>query len=226
MADSDRTEGRGEWRAAFRALPEGVRALLGPSSAAPFDDRLPECYGRTRLVLLVAGPYRVHAFWEVTPASLAEAETRLEGFAEPARAVLRVFDSSHWFDIDVDLSARHADLNLWRADVTCRAHLGLRSGERFVELARSNTVHTPRAWPRIDSREHFLRVAPEGELAETLAEPPQLALPFSPPADETPQEAGAESPNQEETRDPTPVADLTVLAELRFVSGVFSHGGK
>src|SRR6266851_6561361 len=38
------------------------------------DEEPPASGGRTRLVMLVVDPYRVHTYWEVTPDALEEAE--------------------------------------------------------------------------------------------------------------------------------------------------------
>ncbi len=186
-----------ELDAAFRAMPAGVRALLGPVCATtpapppeahvtqfgeyerveeskfsppalpePEQGELPRSYGRTRLVLLVAGAYRVHAYWEVTPEAIARAEAKLQGLAGPYRAVLRFYDAGDRvpagsFDIEVDLQARNWYVDLWSAEMNCHAELGLRGSDgRFVELARSNPVRTPRAWPNPELQEHFLRVEP------------------------------------------------------------------
>jgi hypothetical protein len=207
MARSSLAELIAELEAGFRAMPEGVRALLGPlhpmaSAFAPEahltqfgeyerveeskfsppalpapEPELPEAYGRTRLVLLVAGPYRVHAYWEVTPESMARAAAKIEGLAEPYRAVLRFYDAGDRaptgsFDVEVDLQARNWYVDFWSADMNCRADLGLRGNDgRFVELARSNPVRTPRAWPKPELQEHFVLVEPVRSVEPAPAPP-------------------------------------------------------
>jgi hypothetical protein len=206
-----------ELEAAIFAMPKAVRALLGPARATAPEGRLtqfgeyerveeskfspppapdveegelPESYGRTRLVMLAASPYRVHAYWEVTPDALAEAQRKLEDQSGPASAVLRFHEaasangagggSAGWFDIEVDLQARNWYVQLWSADRTYRVDLGLRAGGgRFVKLAGSNPVSTPRAWPKAELEEHFVRVGAEPQFAEAVA-PPAFVKPVRP----------------------------------------------
>jgi hypothetical protein len=172
---------------ALHAAPKGVRALLGPGSAPtlsppephvtqfgeyerveeskfsppaaavpePEDGELPASYGCTRVVLLVIGAYRVHAYWEVTQEALKT--------AGPAQAVLRFYmkEQGGWFDVEIDLEARNWYVDLWSADLECRAELGLKASDgRFIRLAASNAVRTPRAWPKAEVQEHFIRVDP------------------------------------------------------------------
>ena len=202
--------------AALVAMPKAVRALLGPGPAQPPEPQvtqfgeyerveeakfspapppqaldegeLPESYGRTRLVMLAGGPYQVHAYWEVTPESLSEAEQKIESDSNPYCAVLRFHDAvsangasaAGWFDVNVDVRARNWYVQLWSADMTYRAELGLRGADgRFAGLAESNLVRTPRAWPRPELEEHFARVEPEQQKPEAVP-PPAFVKPSRP----------------------------------------------
>ncbi len=184
-----------ELETAFHAMPEGIRALLGPGFAAtlpppephvtqfgeyerveeakfsppaaaapePDDGDLPAVYGSTRVVLMVIGAYRVHAYWEVTRESLSQARQLLPRTPGLAPAVLRFYpqEQGGWFDVEIDLEARNWYVDLWSADMECRAELGLKASDgRFVRLAASNPVRTPRAWPKAEVQEHFVRVEP------------------------------------------------------------------
>jgi hypothetical protein len=301
-----------ELETALFAMPKAVRALLGPARATPpeahvtqfgeyerveeskfspppaaevVEGELPESYGRTRLVMLAASPYRVHAYWEVTPDALADAERKMGNPSNSASTVLRFYEaasangagggSAEWFDIEVDLEARNWYVQLWSADRTYRVELGLRAaGGQFVKLAGSNPVSTPRAWPKAELEEHFVRVVAEPQFAEAvppaaLVKPvrPKPEIRLAPAAVERPAavppreeiEAPAETllPEQADAlttlekkltelyalREPpveppkiveppaetsppayfaTPVADLTEIAEQKFLPGVSS----
>ena len=65
--------------------------------------KLPEAYGKTRLVLLPVDPYLIHAYWEVAPEQLKE-------------ATLRFYRSKplDYFDVPVDLQSRKSYVRLWR----------------------------------------------------------------------------------------------------------------
>lgn len=155
---------------------------LPPQALKLEDGEVPVSYGRTRLVMLVVGLYRVHAYWEVTPDKLAEAEKMIRFHANSARPVLRFYDAAvadaadadqtGWFDVDVDLQPRNWYVQLWSADKTYTADLGLRGeGGRFVSLARSNLIRTPRAWPVVGVVEHFMRVEQVPKRAESVPPP-------------------------------------------------------
>ena len=202
MAESNLKELIAELQAAFRAIPNGVRALLGPGLLPeaqvtqlgecekveeskfklvapcvpkPEENELPELYGRTRLVLLVTGSYQVHAYWEVTPESLAAAEGKIVGIAPPHRNVLRFYDEEcsepdRFFDIEIDVAARNSYVDLWSADKAYRAELGQVASEgTFVALARSNSIRTPRAWPKVEPEEHFMRIQPKQKAQDFIA---------------------------------------------------------
>lgn len=165
----------------------------GPSHLFELEEgELPDSYGRTRLVVLAVGPYRVHAYWEVRPDELAEARTRLGDHQDSARVVLRFHDTlaghateqgtASYFDVEVDLQSRNWYVDLWSADKTYCADLGLKGdGGQFVALARSNLVRTPRAWPVSEVEEYFMRVEPGQQRGESVPPPayvkPQRAGP-------------------------------------------------
>jgi hypothetical protein len=119
-------------------------------------EALPESYGVSELILLPVDPYWIHAYWEVTPQTLSDVQTRLGSESAHARPVLRIYDvtaiqfngkNAHgFFDLPVELSARNWYVNLWSGEKSLVADLGfLLPDGRFFLLARSNVVHTPRA---------------------------------------------------------------------------------
>jgi len=157
------------------------------------DDEPPASGGRTRLVMLVVDPYRVHTYWEVTPDELARTEKMIRLHADSARPVLRFRDAAvadaaeanqGWFDVDVNLQPRNWYVQLWSADKTYTADLGLRGDDgQFVSLARSNVIRTPRAWPAVGVEEHFMRIERATQRAESVPPPayvkPRRARPAS-----------------------------------------------
>ena len=108
---------------------------------------------RDKIVLMVRGPHWLHAFWEVTPRSIARAQAALGQEWHGARPVLRVLEiengmqasSSERVNRDIDV---HGGVKNWFIDVRnplrCRVEIGyLAASGRFQSLARSNTVSTP-----------------------------------------------------------------------------------
>jgi len=124
---------------------------------------LPESYARTRLVMLVVDPLLVHAYWEVLPNHFNEAKRRLDGDSTPPQAVLRFHETRaagevpepNWFDVEVDLSARNWYTPLSSPNKGYYVDLGLKSGNGFVALARSNSICTPREWPEEETKNHM-----------------------------------------------------------------------
>ncbi len=179
-----------------------------PSYAPELEEGgLPESSGETRVVLLVVNPYLVHAYWEVAPDKLREAQGRIEG---SVRAVLRFYEASGNFDVDIDLEPRNWYVPLWSAGKSYHLDLGLRGGdESFVPVARSNVVHTPRALPTVEVGERFLRVAAPGRRQEITPPPyrkprrPRVPLrPLEPVFPAFPAAAGPSSAELAETPSP------------------------
>ena len=110
---------------------------------------------RDRMVLMVRGPYWMHAFWEITPRSISRAQAALGQewhSAGPVLRVLRIETASQASpaarvirEIEV-----HGGVKNWFIDVRepmrCKVEIGyLTSSGRFHGLARSNAVTTPPA---------------------------------------------------------------------------------
>lgn len=162
----------------------------GKVAVPDWEYPLPWSYGQTRLVLLVRDPYWLYSYWEVTGEAQALAEDAVgrEAWRE-ARPVLRVYDAtagSH-YDVGVDEMARNWHLNVGQPDRTWYAELGrITATGRFVMLARSNTVHTPRdgqsdvidwRWPPLG-----LQGRAGMGVAEAMPSSPGVGLPSSPGA--------------------------------------------
>jgi hypothetical protein len=126
--------------------------------AGGFDEELPRAYGHTRLVLLAVDPFHIHAYWEMTLEDRVEARERIEALGEgDLEWVLRFYDVTYieydgknahgFFDVRICASARNWYVELWSAEKTYFAELGLRRGAEFVPVCRSNFAHVPRADP-------------------------------------------------------------------------------
>jgi hypothetical protein len=136
------------------------KAKNGPDRQPDAVNDLPLDYGRSRVVLMPVNPFRVHAYWEVTPDDRSKAEQQLAGHEEAhgdMTWVLRFCDvtggdsdgsNAHGhFDVSIDPSARNRYVDLWSAEKDYFVELGLQSQSGFVAMCRSRPVHVPRADP-------------------------------------------------------------------------------
>src|SRR5207247_356004 len=147
---------------------EEAKYYLGPARApaARFVDResgeLPRAYGCDRILLLLRDPWWAFTYWEITPATRVHALRALGAEAEGARELLRVYDvtfitftgDNAWqsFDVELPPGADHWYLNVGRPAASFCVETGLATpGGRFLPLARSNVVTTPRATPSPDA---------------------------------------------------------------------------
>src|SRR5262249_13023613 len=104
---------------------------------------------KDRLVVMVRGPYWLHAYWELTPAGIIRAQAALGEQWHAATPVLRLLHvSSHGSSTSAERLARdipiHGGVTNWYIDVTnppqtYRLEIGyLAANGRFFSLARSN----------------------------------------------------------------------------------------
>jgi hypothetical protein len=116
--------------------------------------RLPETYGQDRLVLMARDPYWIHAYWEVTPATVARAKVDLGPEGEGHRWVLRIKSQEETasegnveiFDVDIEPDARSWYLRVPRPDRTYEATIGLLTKDgALYPFAKSDRATTPRA---------------------------------------------------------------------------------
>src|SRR5262245_36297897 len=109
---------------------------------------------KDRLVVMVRGPYWLHAYWELTPSGIVRAKAALGEQWHAAVPVLRLLHvSSPGSSTAAERLARdipiHGGVTNWYIDVsdppqTYRLEIGyLAANGRFFSLARSNTVSTP-----------------------------------------------------------------------------------
>ena len=159
-ADSRRPAGPGEPAARERRLEaetirqkaEAGKYYLGAEEAAmpPVESlEIPAGYGKDRIAAMVRDPHWLFSYWEVTIDRLEGLEKRFADEWRKCRMILRVFDltdgdTSH-FDIQVSPDARN-----WYISVSPNRRYQTAIGildpnGAFIEIARSNTVETPRA---------------------------------------------------------------------------------
>lgn len=108
-------------------------------------------YGRDRAVLLARDPWCIYAYWELTPATRAEAARNVGDDATDAQLVLRIHDltggrvdGDGWLDVDLGTDAGSDYVNVARPGVVLRAELGLRTrAGTFLSLVRSNALQVP-----------------------------------------------------------------------------------
>jgi len=131
-----------------------------PRTLAPLPSRrersLDHGCAKDRIIAMVRDPYWLHAYWELSRATLGRAQAALGQEWHAAKPILRLMDVSsedttsaserHIRDIEI-----HGGVNNWYIDVnnpprSFRVDIGYlsRRGKFFV-LARSNVVSTPRA---------------------------------------------------------------------------------
>lgn len=156
--------------------PEELRAISAEVTGAfpPPQD--------TGLVLLDVDPRRLHAYWTVTPAEMADARRGLCNGEERAPMVLRVHDLADEdaapFDLEVLGLQSRQYVDLFKDGGSYRAELGLLNDDgSLVTVATSNRVDLPDLPPAGDLAPEFPlstdgAVAPEpvSENAETFPE--------------------------------------------------------
>lgn len=155
---------------------EQVKAKLDHSKnlASPSARRNANGYARDRLVVMVRGPYWLHAYWELTRQGVERARASLGQEWHAAKPVLRVLEvpaggttsSAESFVRDMEI---HGGVNNWYVDVkdpprSYRLDIGyLSASGRFYVLTRSNIVNTPKAGSTDAIDENWSEVAQDFE---------------------------------------------------------------
>ncbi|MBI4353800.1 MAG: DUF4912 domain-containing protein [Candidatus Omnitrophica bacterium] len=120
---------------------------------------IPTTYGDHRIVLMVKDPWWLHAYWEVDPSR--ERQTRSQAPPEEIggmQSILRVYNVTHRrfpdeppngsFDISLSGLANHWYIQADNPGHEFIVDIGLlTTSGRFLLLARSNRVTTPRVGP-------------------------------------------------------------------------------
>ena len=115
---------------------------------------LPHHYNDDKVALLVRDTHWAYSYWEVTPRRLDMARAEL-GDGQSSRLALRVYDvtdlifdgtNAHsFYDIGVYDTVGNWYINTGKPDRSFIVDLGLKSPDgRFITLARSNAIRTPR----------------------------------------------------------------------------------
>jgi uncharacterized protein len=121
---------------------------------------------KDRLVVMVRGPFWLHAYWELTPNGIVRAQAALGELWHAAKPVLRLIQvsapgsstASERVMRDITI---HGGVKNWYIDVmnppeTYRTEIGyLAANGRFFSLARSNTVTTPASGSSEQSDNHW-----------------------------------------------------------------------
>ncbi|MCX5751282.1 MAG: DUF4912 domain-containing protein [Candidatus Saganbacteria bacterium] len=124
--------------------------------AMPEQYHLPGGYGDTKIVLMVRDPYWLYTYWEInsSEADRIKAEIGEEVFIG-SKLILRVYDitgvsftgiNSHgFFDIEISSYIGNWYIQVGRPNRAFIVDIGYRTSDgRFILLARSNAVMTPR----------------------------------------------------------------------------------
>jgi len=154
------------WAVSTHVVAEIPRRRTPPLRPPTFPARYDESY----IALIEVQAYWIFAHWEIAQADLEAAHRALGG----GELVIRVYDvtyiifngynAHHFFDINVGERDGSWYINLWLPDKSLIAEIGLRSvarpGEppRFIPIARSNCVQTPRTGQATDGEQRWLRV--------------------------------------------------------------------
>ena len=123
----------------------------GPTAASAYGE-LPAGYGEEKIAIMVRDPYLAYAYWEVTQERLQREKA---WFGWDGKLTIRIYDVTGvqfdgrnavgYFDQDVDELVGKWYFDLGRPGHSFIADIGLLSPEgRFLTLARSNRVITPR----------------------------------------------------------------------------------
>jgi len=150
-----------------------ARLLRVKNLATPPEGGKPRQAVRDRMVVMVRGPHWLHAFWEVSPRSIARAEAALGQDWHAARPVLRLLQLENGLQGSpservVRTIEVHGGVKNWFVDIReplrCRLEIGyLTAGGRFHALARSNAVSTPAGIPADTLDAHWADIAADCE---------------------------------------------------------------
>jgi len=118
-------------------------------------EELPSHYGDNKVVVLVRDPYWLYAYWEITDERKSNVETETQASWSDLRKVLRVNDvtdiifdgtnANKSFDIDPTSDANNWYIHVGEPNRSWCVDLGAVAPDgRFILIARSNVVTTPR----------------------------------------------------------------------------------
>lgn len=114
---------------------------------------LPVLTPRTHCVLMSRDPHMIYAYWDYTQQDVNRLGSELIFRNEPPKYILRVYDvtavnfdgtnANYTWDIEVGLETKKRFISVWQDNADYCVEFGVStSGNQFVALMRSNTVHT------------------------------------------------------------------------------------
>ncbi len=129
-----------------------------PQPQRVMPQELPSEYNQDKIVLQVRDPWWIHAYWEITASTWDRLKNEFKDDFYRAKRLLRVYDISHiifngtnahrFFDIQINDHANNWYIDTAGPGRSWCVDLGLfLPNDKFVTIARSNTVHTPLECP-------------------------------------------------------------------------------
>jgi len=144
-----------------------IQAVPQPVPAPFFQEvqgTLPAGYGDHFISLMICSPYQLYAYWEIQKHQEEQALQILGGRWDCVKSVLRVYNltqdaqGSFFFDQELAGGADRWFINV-EPDQSYRVEIGLRHADgRFIMLARSNDVTTPRVSMSDVLDEHWMGI--------------------------------------------------------------------
>lgn len=118
------------------------------------ETELPHRYNDNKIVLLARDPYWCYAYWDISP-NFMETKAKEARKSGQYDLILRVYDvtdivfdgkNAHKFiDLKVSGDSNNWYINVWASDRSYIVDLGFKTADgRFILIARSNVVSTPR----------------------------------------------------------------------------------
>lgn len=159
---------------AEKELRKDLAQTLPKSSLTPITPVPPKVRGKDRLILMVRDPYWLHAHWDITRQTVDRAKASLAENWHTVKPILRLLKmddsgtTSNAETVAKDIEI-HGGVRNWYIEVDnppsrFRLLMGyLTAGERFYELARSNTVITPVPGGKSATDDHWADIAHDAE---------------------------------------------------------------
>ncbi len=143
---------------AIQSKVEESKFYVGPAPVQTFKEQdfvFPQGYGQDKAVLMVRDPYWMYAYWEITSSKIGSLKAQHgEQIVNASRLVLRLLDinggtaeaPNNIQTIDITGGTNNWYLQAPSSDCSYCVEIGFLTPDgRFLLIARSNAVHTPRA---------------------------------------------------------------------------------
>lgn len=159
---------------AEKELRKDLAQKLPKGSLTPITELPPFVKGKDRLILMVRDPYWLHAHWDITRQTVDRAKASLAENWHTVKPILRLLKmddsgtTSNAETVARDIEI-HGGVRNWYIEVDnppsrFRMLMGyITAGERFFELARSNTVVTPAPGGKSATDDHWADIAKDAE---------------------------------------------------------------